>query len=454
MALNEFKLIAKYFEQRQEALVSNAAAPTLLTIGDDTAVVKVDSSHDLLITTDTLVEGSHFYPEIHPYDLGYKSVAVNISDISCKGAIPTWISLALTLPRINETWLEAFSAGLFDALNVFNCRLIGGDTVKGKELSLTLTAHGITPNNQAFLRHQAEVGDKIFVTNHLGGGYVGFLLLQALHQKYFSNNNALSCIPEDENFTRAPATVMRNACQRFPKITPTAYDWSFLLKDKAYDLACLAPLGIQGKAEETLAFFTKLIDSFLLSNLHPQPWVKFSQQFKGFAKASMDLSDGLYGDLCHILERSKVNAKLYLEQLPTPPYLDLFLQLVNPQACKGLLTTELCALHGGEDYQMLFTVAPEKVTAFKQHLTTIGLETLVTEIGEITAANEQQLQAAQDNTAHFTMGSSFTPHIQLFKDGKEVNLASYVQQQVLALTNDPEQSQEALKAFAWDHFAD
>ncbi len=119
-------------------------------MGDDCAITSISTGYQLAITTDTLVEGTHFLPSISPADLAYKSVAVNLSDLAAMGATPTWMSLALTLPEIKEAWLAEFSQSLFAILDRYGVSLIGGDTTKGP-LSITLTAQGFLPENQGFL---------------------------------------------------------------------------------------------------------------------------------------------------------------------------------------------------------------------------------------------------------------------------------------------------------------
>ncbi len=139
MACGEFDLIARYFDRFR----SNRR-DVELGIGDDCALLTVAEKQLLAISTDTLVSGVHFLPDIDPADLGYKSLAVNLSDLSAMGADPAWLSLALTLPSVNEDWLQAFSDSLFDQLNYYGMQLIGGDTTRGP-LSLTLTIHGFVP---------------------------------------------------------------------------------------------------------------------------------------------------------------------------------------------------------------------------------------------------------------------------------------------------------------------
>ena len=170
--MGEFDLIKRYFSRKS---LQNGVS---LSVGDDCAITSIPSGYQLAITTDTLVEGTHFLPSISPADLAYKSVAVNLSDLAAMGATPTWMSLSLTLPEIKEAWLAEFSQSLFAILDRYGVSLIGGDTTKGP-LSITLTAQGFLPKNQGLFRHQAKVGDWIFVSGFLGDSAAGLdLLLQ------------------------------------------------------------------------------------------------------------------------------------------------------------------------------------------------------------------------------------------------------------------------------------
>ncbi|QLB42291.1 MULTISPECIES: thiamine-phosphate kinase [Mannheimia] len=174
--MGEFDIIERYFNASQRP----ARRDVVLAIGDDCAVTSLKLNQQLAITTDTLVCGTHFLPTISAADLAYKCVAVNLSDLASMGAEPAWISLALTLPEINHNWLAEFSKHLFNILDHYNVDLIGGDTTKG-HLSLTLTAQGIVPQDKALFRHNAKIGDWIYVSGTLGDSAGGLQLL--LNQK-------------------------------------------------------------------------------------------------------------------------------------------------------------------------------------------------------------------------------------------------------------------------------
>ncbi len=172
MACGEFSLIARYFNR-----VRSARRDVVMGIGDDCALLSVDEKRLIAVSTDTLVSGIHFLPTISPGDLGYKSLAVNLSDLAAMGADPAWLSLALTLPEIDENWLAAYSDSLFEQLDYYGMQLIGGDTTRGP-LSLTLTIQGLIPAGRAILRSGARIGDWIYVTGTLGDSAAGLAVLQ------------------------------------------------------------------------------------------------------------------------------------------------------------------------------------------------------------------------------------------------------------------------------------
>ncbi|EDQ2582111.1 thiamine-phosphate kinase [Salmonella enterica] len=172
MACGEFSLIARYFDR-----VRSTRLDVETGIGDDCALLNIPEKQTLAISTDTLVAGNHFLPDIDPADLAYKALAVNLSDLAAMGADPAWLTLAITLPEVDEPWLEAFSDSLFELLNYYDMQLIGGDTTRGP-LSMTLGIHGYIPTGRALKRAGAKPGDWIYITGTPGDSAAGLAVLQ------------------------------------------------------------------------------------------------------------------------------------------------------------------------------------------------------------------------------------------------------------------------------------
>jgi thiamine-monophosphate kinase len=145
------------------------------------------------------VSGVHFPDTTSPENIAYKALMVNLSDLAAMGATPAWITLAITLPEINEQWLSSFSKQFSSLLTRFNVSLIGGDTTKGP-LSITVQAMGFVDVNKSLKRSNAAVGDKIFVTGYLGDAAIGLVaMLQNINDK-----ELISCI---EKLNRPEARV-------------------------------------------------------------------------------------------------------------------------------------------------------------------------------------------------------------------------------------------------------
>ncbi|MDP8052273.1 thiamine-phosphate kinase [Pasteurella atlantica] len=304
--MNEFDVIKHYFN-RQKAKQSS-----VLAIGDDCAIIELASQQQLAITTDTLAVGTHFLPEISPYDLAYKSVAVNLSDLAAMGAIPKWISLALTLPKVDHQWLAEFSKGLFAILDHYNVELIGGDTTKGA-LSITITAQGVLDKGTGLYRHKAQLNDLIFVSGTLGDSKAGLALLF--------------------NQTKNDTEQQQYLLQR---------------------------------------------------HLNPTPRIELGLLLNQYSQCAIDISDGLLADLGHILARSQCGAELNLQDLP------LSLPLVNEYP----RLAETFALTGGEDYELCFTIPPNKVEAFKQAIAHLDIKCHC--IGKITQSGLTLLREGKE----------------------------------------------------------
>ncbi|MDF0604944.1 thiamine-phosphate kinase [Neisseriaceae bacterium TC5R-5] len=157
--MNEFELIQRYF--------TRPSSQAVLGVGDDAAIVRPSPGHDLHISTDMLVEGRHFFTDVAAKALGYKTLAVNLSDMAAMGAVPRWVLLAASLPRLDEAWLAGFADGFFELADSCKVALIGGDTTCGP-LTLSVTILGETPTGKALRRDAAQLGDDIWVSGDLG----------------------------------------------------------------------------------------------------------------------------------------------------------------------------------------------------------------------------------------------------------------------------------------------
>lgn len=185
MSKGEFDIISRYFQRKTQS-----AKDVVIGIGDDCAILDIANGYQLAVTTDSLVSGVHFFEDVDPYRLGYKSLAVNLSDLAAMGATARWVSLAITLPSIDEPWLAEFCRGFFTLADKYNVQLIGGDTTKGP-LSITVSAKGVIKSGQALTRKQAQAGDIICVSGCLGNGALG-LAVKLQQQQSDNQQQALS----------------------------------------------------------------------------------------------------------------------------------------------------------------------------------------------------------------------------------------------------------------------
>ena len=165
----EFNLIKQYF--------TAPTRHTSLGIGDDAALISMGADMQLAISSDMLVAGTHFFADAAPYDIGWKALAVNVSDMAAMGARAKWATLAMALPELNESWLAEFSRGFFACSAEFNIDLIGGDTTRGP-LNISVTIMGEVPFDMALRRNGAKVDDDIWVSGQLGSAALGLAHLQ------------------------------------------------------------------------------------------------------------------------------------------------------------------------------------------------------------------------------------------------------------------------------------
>lgn len=283
MPLSEFTLIEKYFTRQPVARPDVA-----LGVGDDCALLNVPQGQSLAVSIDTLVEGVHFLADTPPCDLGWRALAVNLSDLAAMGAQPAWATLALTLPRADEAWLAEFSAGFFELAQLHDVQLVGGNMARGS-LNVTVQVHGFVPAAQALRRDAARAGDLIFVTGTLGDAALGLRVARG-------------------------------------EFVPPRTD-----------------------AVELLYRYRR-----------PVPRIAAGLALRGVAHACIDISDGFLADLGHVLDASAVGAQVRVDQLP------------RSSASRHIAPDELAlALHGGDDYELCFTVPPEHRAQVEQIFTTL-----------------------------------------------------------------------------------
>jgi thiamine-monophosphate kinase len=181
---SEFDLIRRHFTRPTQH--------TALGIGDDAALLTPSVGMELAVSADMLVAGTHFFEDADPYRLGWKSLAVNLSDMAAMGALPKWATLAIALPHADEDWIARFAQGFFACATRYQVDLIGGDTTRGP-LTISVQIMGETAAGRALKRSGAKPGDEIWVSGTLGNAAMA---LAALQQRYALSAEALeTCLP-------------------------------------------------------------------------------------------------------------------------------------------------------------------------------------------------------------------------------------------------------------------
>lgn len=305
----------------------------VLGVGDDCALLQPAPGMQMAISTDMLVSGRHFFADTDPRRLGHKALAVNLSDLAACGARPLAFTLALALPTADAAWLEPFAQGLLALADAHGCELIGGDTTQGP-LNICITVFGEVPAGQSLRPGQ-------------------------------------------------PATqaLLRGGAQ--------AGD----------DIYVSGTLGDARLALEALLGHIQLPESILVPARQrleqPIPRVALGLALRGIASAAADISDGLLGDLGHILQRSGVGASL-----DTSLAINLLAAHAHSTGAGGafdnMLSVQMalqCVLAGGDDYELVFCAPPSQRSAV--HAAAQASTTPVTRIGQIEQAPGLRLVDAQ-----------------------------------------------------------
>jgi thiamine-monophosphate kinase len=165
--VDEFELIRRFFSRPSDSPAVVAG------VGDDGAVLRPPVGRELVTVIDTMVSGTHFPADMSPRDIGYRIVAVNLSDIAAMGAEPRWMTLALTLVDADAEWLNEFAAGLYEAADEWGVVLVGGDTTRGEQLVVSVQMSGDLEPGTAMYRSGAKPGDTIYVTGTVGDAAAG-----------------------------------------------------------------------------------------------------------------------------------------------------------------------------------------------------------------------------------------------------------------------------------------
>jgi thiamine-monophosphate kinase len=185
----EFDLI-RHLQEVVDIPEAHGSVGCILGIGDDAAVVELPAGRQLVVCTDTLVEDVHFPAATDPHAVGYKSLAVNLSDLAAMGAEPAWFLLSLALPEHDPDWIDAFAGGMAELAHSTGIVLAGGDTTRGK-LCITVTAAGHLPAGQAITRGGARPDDRIFVSGEPGRAAFALGQLQSGVELGGQDRNAL-----------------------------------------------------------------------------------------------------------------------------------------------------------------------------------------------------------------------------------------------------------------------
>lgn len=152
-------------------------AETVLSVGDDAAIVSIPQGMELAISVDTMVADVHFYADADPASIAHKLFAVNLSDMAAMGAIPKWATLTLSIPSLDRIWLKSFSDSLKAIASDYQVQVIGGDTTQGP-LNLSINIMGLLPKGKALCRKGACSGDDVYVSHSIGDAALGLLCIQ------------------------------------------------------------------------------------------------------------------------------------------------------------------------------------------------------------------------------------------------------------------------------------
>ncbi|PCI74473.1 MAG: thiamine-phosphate kinase [SAR86 cluster bacterium] len=332
---SEFEIIRRFFATPNLSFPREGIE---LGIGDDAALLQVPPNKNLAMSMDVLISGIHFPLDADPSLIANRALAVNLSDLAAMGAEPYCFTLGLVLPHSDEKWLAGFSGGLEHLARQYNCPLVGGDTSRGP-LSISIQVQGLVDNNRATRRSGANVGDKIYVSGTLGDGAIALLALGL--DSHLGSEFSLA--------VSEPSA----ACRQY-------------FED---------------------AYFK------------PQPQIGLASAAGKLFSSAIDISDGLQGDLQHILDASEVAGNIRLGAIP---YSKSAMCCVSPE------NRLRAALFGGDDYELCFTVAEKDCVEAESIAKALGVS--ITCIGDINAGegidylgtDDSPVEATEQAFQHFS----------------------------------------------------
>ncbi len=301
--VGELKLLKEVRER-----FSSTDADILIGIGDDAAVI-APQKENLVVTTDMMNEGVHFDLSYSSFfHIGFKLISVNVSDIMAMGGKPRFLFLNISIKKDTEE--EAFwklYEGIAYAMDIYGIKLLGGDLCSSKN-DMALSATVLGTGSKIITRGGASVGDRIYVTGNIGDSACGLEMLQRL--------------------TDESKEIVKNSIRIGDTETPPILQFSD------------SPIHIDWNIAEPLL------------RRHLTPLARDSSEIAQYASSMIDISDGLFIDLCRICDESNVGAKIYLDKLPISYEMRFAAEIM------GLDLLHLAA-SGGEDYELLFTAPTE-----------------------------------------------------------------------------------------------
>jgi thiamine-monophosphate kinase len=366
--MNEFDFIG---DLRKQTGSRRHSSRVITGIGDDACVLSQSANRHLVVTTDLLIEGIDFYRDSAPAQmLGHKALAVSLSDIAAMGARPFWslLSIGMSAETWREHFKEEFMAGYFELADQYGVTLTGGDVSEAKSgIVIDSIVLGEVVTGAAITRSGARPGDQIYVTGTLGGAAAGLKLIE------------MGARMDATGLASLPRAGQRGSSHRSEPgavaTGPLRAGNSAATEDASVGERGSSPTVREGVHAGVDNAELKAIETLLLRQLRPSPRVGWGIVLgeERLATAMIDISDGLSSDIAHLFEESNAGALIDASSLPIDRDV---ITLCGHRALDPLML----ALHGGEDFELLFTVRPDDVTRLSKRVDGVA----ITRIGEVT----------------------------------------------------------------------